>query len=76
MANFFEDLLESRRLQLLSEALGRLIAVILTHYNYANVRLSISGGLKRPALNIIDNIVILANRSFICYAWGQRGNER
>lgn len=43
-ANFFEDSPKAKDLNSSHKALDRMIAVILTHYNYANARLSISGG--------------------------------
>lgn len=43
-ANFFEDSPKAKDFNSSPKALDRMIAVILTHYNYANAWLSISGG--------------------------------
>lgn len=43
-ANFFEDSPKAKDFNSSPKALDRMIAVILTHYNYANAQLSISGG--------------------------------
>jgi len=42
-ANFFEDPPKAKDFNSSPKALDRMIAVILTHYNYANAQLSING---------------------------------